>query len=187
MFPLINIPFAQRCTEWVCILIVYCYMDNITFHPLLPKEYPLLRAFLYQAVFVPKGQNAPPQDIVDLPELKIYTEDFGSHPGDLSLAAEKEGQIIGVVWCRLMRDFGYYRDGVPSLAMAVVKEWRGKGIGSCLLKQFCQLVGDCSFSAISLSVQKLNPAVRLYQRAGFQVVRENKDDLIMLYHLTNQQ
>lgn len=162
-------------------------MDHIAFRPLLPKEYPLLRAFVYQAVFLPDGQKAPPRDIVDLPELKIYTENFGAHPGDLSLAAEKEGQIIGVVWCRLMRDFGYYRDGVPSLAMAVVKEWRGKGIGSCLLTQFCQLAGACSFSALSLSVQKLNPAVRLYRRAGFQVVRENKDDLIMLWHLTDKQ
>lgn len=162
-------------------------MDHITFRPLLPKEYPLLRTFLYQAVFVPEGEKAPPRDIVDLPELKIYTEDFGTHPGDLSLAAEKEGQIIGVVWCRLMRDFGYYQDDVPSLAMAVVKEWRGRGIGSRLLKQFCQQAGACSFSALSLSVQKLNPAVRLYRRAGFQVVWENKDDLIMLCRLEHKQ
>lgn len=161
-------------------------MLNMIFRPLLPQEYPLLRAFLYEAVFVPAGQKAPSRDIVDLPELKIYIEDFGSCPGDVSLAAEKEGQIVGVVWCRLMRDFGYYQEGVPSLAMAVIKEWRGRGIGARLLKEFCQQVKSLSFPGLSLSVQKLNPAVKLYLRAGFHVVRENKDDLIMLCDLKDK-
>ena len=35
------------------------------------NETSLLRDFLYEAIFVPEGMNAPPRNVVDLPEPKI--------------------------------------------------------------------------------------------------------------------
>ncbi len=35
-------------------------------------EYPLLRDFLYQAIYIPEGVAAPPKSVVELPELWLY-------------------------------------------------------------------------------------------------------------------
>lgn len=67
------------------------------------NETSLLRDFLYEAIFVPEGMNAPPRNVVDLPELQAYIQDFGSRIGDYSLVAESFGRLLGVVWVRLMK------------------------------------------------------------------------------------
>lgn len=33
------------------------------------EEYPLLRDFLYEAIFVPEGMEPPPRSILDTPQL----------------------------------------------------------------------------------------------------------------------
>lgn len=161
-------------------------MEDIIFRPLAVSEYPLLAHFLYEAVFVPPGMQPPERSIVFLPELKMYIENFGQNRGDFAFAAEKRGEIVGIAWCRIMEDFGHYQEGVPSLAISVLKPYRGRGIGSTLLKHLLQVVKGASFQAISLSVQKINPAVSLYKRFGFETVKENADDLIMLCRLNRR-
>ena len=44
-------------------------------------EYPLLKDFLYEAIFVPDGVEPPPKSIVDAPELQVYISGFGSENG----------------------------------------------------------------------------------------------------------
>ena len=81
------------------------------------NETSLLRDFLYEAIFVPEGMNAPPRNVVDLPELQVYIQDFGSRIGDYALVAESFGRLLGVVWVRLMNDYGHVDDQTPSLAI----------------------------------------------------------------------
>ena len=57
-------------------------MTNCTIRPLTPSELPLLADFLYYAIFVPEGIEAPPREIVNLPELQVYIRDFGAQPHD---------------------------------------------------------------------------------------------------------
>ena len=56
------------------------------------SEIGLLKDFLYEAVFVPEGGELPPRDIVERPELRVYTDDFGMRKGDNCLVAELGGQ-----------------------------------------------------------------------------------------------
>ena len=35
------------------------------------EEYDLLKDFLYEAIFVPEGAQAPPKDIINQPELQV--------------------------------------------------------------------------------------------------------------------
>lgn len=144
-----------------------------------PAEFPLLEEFLYEAVFQTTASGPLPRDIVRRPELRIYIEDFGLRPGDLCLCAEADGRVVGAPWTRLMRGFGYLDDETPELAMAVLKPWRGQGIGSALLCALTARLPKNGFRTLSLSVQKNNPALRLYRRAGFCVVRENDEELVM--------
>ena len=55
------------------------------------SEIGLLKDFLYEAVFVPERVEAPPRDIVERPELRVYTDDFGMRKGDNCLVAELGG------------------------------------------------------------------------------------------------
>lgn len=43
--------------------------------------------------------------------------------------------IVGAVWVRMMDDYGYVEDGVPSFAISLYKEYRGFGIGTAMMKQ----------------------------------------------------
>lgn len=101
------------------------------------NETSLLRDFLYEAIFVPEGMNAPPRSVVDLPELQVYIQDFGSRIGDYALVAESFGRVLGAVWVRLMNDYGHVDDQTPSLAISLYAAYRGKGIGTALCYKLC--------------------------------------------------
>ena len=66
------------------------------------SENHLLREFLYEAIYIPEGVKPPSKDVVDLPELKLYIEDFGKKKDDFCLVADCEGKVVGAVWVRIM-------------------------------------------------------------------------------------
>lgn len=45
---------------------------NYRIRPLYQEESFLLRDFLYEAIFIPKGMETPPREIINTPELRIY-------------------------------------------------------------------------------------------------------------------
>ena len=65
--------------------------------PLYPEEIHLLRDFLYEAIFIPEGVEPPSRDVVDLPELRLYVEDFGKKKDDCCLVVEQDGKVVGAV------------------------------------------------------------------------------------------
>ena len=146
-------------------------------------EYALLRDFLYEAIFIPEGVDPPPRSIVDRPELQIYISDFGRGEADICLLAVAEGRPLGAAWSRIMDDYGHLADGVPSLAIALYREYRGQGIGSKLLAALLDELRRAGWDRVSLSVQKDNRAVKLYRRLGFETVTETDEEYLMLKHL----
>ncbi len=146
-------------------------------------ENALLNDFLYEAIYIPKGGEPPPRSVVSLPELQEYIVDFGTQKHDRALIAEVEGQIVGAVWVRIMNDYGHIDDDTPSLAMSVYQEYRGFGIGTALLKELLFTLRAQGYPKVSLSVQKANYVVTMYQAAGFHVVGENEEEYIMVVDL----
>ena len=130
-------------------------------------EYPLLKDFLYEAIFVPDGVEAPPKSIVDAPELQVYISGFGSKPHDIALIAEVENKAIGAVWVRIMNDYGHIDDETPSIAISLYKEYRGLGIGTEMMKTMLNGLKDRGYRQASLAVQKANYAVKMYHKVGF--------------------
>ena len=63
-----------------------------TMRKIKETEYPLLKGFLYEAIFVPEGVDPPPKSIVDAPELQVYISGFGSEPHDIALIAETDNK-----------------------------------------------------------------------------------------------
>ena len=69
------------------------------------REVKILDTFLYEAIFIPEGMEAPPKDILKHPDLQIYISDFGKKT-DVCYVAEIAGNIIGAVWTRIINDYG---------------------------------------------------------------------------------
>ena len=159
---------------------------NTIIRKIRPEEHNLLREFLYQAIYLPEGMEPPPRSIIDLPELQVYVTDFGTQPGDHCLVAEVERKVIGAAWCRIMEDYGHIDNDTPSLAISLLPEYRGQGTGTQLLNALLLLLRENGYQRASLSVQKENPALRLYQRAGFRILAEKGTEYLMLWDGTQE-
>ena len=150
------------------------------------QECGLLNNFLYEAIYIPEGMNPPKQDIINEPELQVYIKDFGSKKDDLCFVAEADCKIVGAVWVRIMDDYGHIGDGIPSFAISLYKEYRGYGIGTALMERMLEELKILGYKQASLSVQKNNYAAKMYQKLGFEIVGENEEEYIMVYHLATE-
>ncbi len=148
------------------------------------SEYPLLESFLYEAIFIPSGVEPPPKSIIYCPELQVYISEFGKNKHDIAFVADIDGKIIGAVWVRIMNDYGHIDDSTPSFAVSLYKEYRGKGIGTLLMKEMLSALKERGYKKASLSVQKKNYAVKMYQKLGFQIISENEEEYLMLIKLS---
>ena len=156
---------------------------DYTIREIQKQEYPLLDNFLYEAIFVPKGIEPPPKTIIASPELQVYVEHFGESKDDWGLVAEVDGKIVGAVWVRIMNDYGHIDDETPSLAISLYKEYRGFGIGTAMMKEILALLKAHGYSQVSLSVQKANYAAKMYLKIGYEIVRKNEEEYIMVCHI----
>jgi ribosomal protein S18 acetylase RimI-like enzyme len=142
-----------------------------------------LREMLYVALHVPHGQPPFPKEVLSEPEISQYVSDWG-RKGDTGFVAvdARTSLCVGTAWIRLFtgesKGYGYVDDEIPELSMAVLPEYRGNGIGTDLIRH---LIDEACLEhcALSLSVLADNPAVRLYQRLGFEVVRRDRGSLTM--------
>ena len=146
------------------------------------SEYSILADFLYEAIFIPEGMEKPPKSIIEQPELQVYIADFGK-VDDWCLVAEVKEKIVGAVWVRIMDDYGHVDDETPSFAISLYAEYRNLGIGTALMRTMLQFLKEKGYKQTSLSVQKANYAVNMYQKLGFEVVDENDEEYIMVCEL----
>ena len=146
-------------------------------------EYLLLSQFLYEAIFIPEGSTPPPKTIISLPELQVYIKDFGKKHGDQGMVVEIDNKIVGAAWVRIMNDYGHIDNETPSFAISLLKEYRNYGIGTELMKQMLMKLKLEGYKQASLAVQKMNYAVRMYRKVGFEIVDENDEEYIMICKL----
>lgn len=147
------------------------------------EDFPYLDLFLYYAIFVPEDAQPPAREITLRPELQVYVADFGLFPSDIGMVAEVDGLLIGAAWARIMDDYGHLDDNTPSIAISLLPEHRGQGIGSQLLAGLLGALKEAGYPQVSLAVQKENYAFRMYQKLGFRVVKETEEEFLMLREL----
>lgn len=158
---------------------------TVSIRKIEPRDYSLLEEFLYHAIFIPPGAALPPREIVYKPDIYIYIKNYGHSGDDCGVVAEYGGEIIGAAWTRIIPAFGHLDEETPELAISVLPEYRGRGVGGALLDRLFDLLREGGYRRTSLSVQKKNPAARFYQRMGYVIVRENDEDYIMEKSLGN--
>jgi ribosomal protein S18 acetylase RimI-like enzyme len=136
------------------------------------QDIPFLRDMLRHAYYWRASAVAETGE----PPLRRYVERWG-RPGDSGLIAIDEFQPVGAAWYRLFRrddpGYGFIDEETPELSIAVVPSRRGRGIGHELLEALLDRARAEGYESISLSVEKDNPAVGLYERHGFERVRED--------------
>ncbi|NQV15970.1 GNAT family N-acetyltransferase [bacterium] len=138
---------------------------------------------LYAALFVPQGRKPFPANILEEPKIKKYIQAFGERRNDLAIVACLEDELVGAVWGRIFRPpdvgFGFVDVETPEIGIAVKSEYRTWGIGTRLLEEISTGYLKRDIKAISLSVDKRNPAKALYAKMDFQVVEDKGPDFIM--------
>ncbi|NLK96309.1 MAG: GNAT family N-acetyltransferase [Clostridiales bacterium] len=102
---------------------------------------------------------------------------------DNCLVAEIDGKVVGAVWVRIMNDYGHIDNTTPSIAISLYKEYRGIGIGTDFMKKILLLLQRKGYEKVSLSVQKENYALKMYLKIGFEIVKENEEEYIMVKSL----
>ncbi len=101
----------------------------------------------------------------------------------MGMVAE-DGQPVSAAWLRLLPEqdpgYGFVDEQTPELSIGVVPAHRGRGIGSLLLEAPIEAARKQRYQALSLSVEPDNPAQRLYERHGFQMIGTVDGSLTML-------
>lgn len=156
--------------------------------PIIDQDIPFLWEMLYESLFVSDGQEPFSREVIHEPNISKYIKDWGRE-GDLGfVAVDKNGQSIGAITVRYYNEdnkgYGYVGDDVPELNMAIVKEYRGEGIGYSLLKVLIEDLKKKRVKRLSLSVDPRNiAAVKLYQKFGFERVGKVETSITMVANI----
>ena len=149
-------------------------LDSIKIRPATGEDIPILADMLYEAGAVSeKVREMGKEKAMELPAMILFLENFGrERRGDFGFIAETgDKTLVGAAWARLFSEenkgYGFVSEEIPELAIAVVPEFRGAGAGTKLMRRLIEEARRLKFPALSLSVYRRNPALRLYQRLGF--------------------
>src|SRR5947207_1070587 len=152
------------------------------------KDFDFLKEMLFEAFFWDPSTRRPSfASFRDDPEFSKLLAGW-KRRGDRAVIAEDNGPRIGAAWFRLwtpeLHSYGFVDAATPEIGMAVRADYRSKGIGRRLLEALVQTARADGFPALSLSVSPLNPALRLYESAGFRKVGECGTSWTLLLALT---
>ena len=147
------------------------------------SEFEFLFDLVYESAYIPDGVERPPKSFVYEPAVSRYVENFGRF-GDLAFVLVHGRELVGGIWSRLFSEdcagYGFVDESTPELGMAVFEGYRGRGLGTRLMQRLIDDLISNGFGKVSLSVDRRNPALRLYERFGFEVVREQGNACTML-------
>jgi ribosomal protein S18 acetylase RimI-like enzyme len=147
-------------------------LESIKIRPATPADIPILSDMLFEAGAVSEIiREMGKEKALTLPAMIYFLENFG-RTGDFGFVAETEDKtLVGAVWARLFplenKGYGFVSEEIPELAIAVAAEFRASGAGTKLMEQLIKEARNLQFPALSLSVDRRNPALRLYERLGF--------------------
>lgn len=145
----------------------------VAIRPVSPDDVPFMWDMGWEATAVaPELRAMGRQATLALPGIRKYLDGWG-RPGDAGVVAvDADGQRLGAAWYRLFpaddAAYGFVAPDVPELSIGVAAGARGKGVGRALLETLLATARAQGYRAISLSVDRQNPALRLYERVGFR-------------------
>jgi ribosomal protein S18 acetylase RimI-like enzyme len=148
-----------------------------------------LQVMLYEAANRP-GHDWPDfETSINEDRNKRFWVDW-PRQGDIGVIAERNGTPLAAAWIRRFRGHELSpldEPGVPVLAIGVVREHRGRGVGGLLMDALINEAHRSGVAKIALSTGLFNEAaLRLYRRHGFKEVARRDDGVRMLAVLQQQ-
>jgi [ribosomal protein S18]-alanine N-acetyltransferase len=138
-------------------------------------DVPFLRDMLHHAYYWREDPEAAEP-------VARYVANFGRR-GDAAVIAIENHRRVGAAWYRLFSadepGFAFVDERTPEVSIAVVPSMRGRGIGSQLLDALLARARREGYGGLSLSVERENPSIGLYERHGFRPVEAHGDTLTM--------
>lgn len=157
--------------------------------PLKPADEPFLWQMLYYAAHMQEDGETSSDVAKNDPGLQKYVQGWGRETDVGVLALHlRDQRPLGAAWIRLFVEerkmSRLIPERVPELAIAVLPDFLGQGIGTQLLTHLLQAASK-RYPAVMLSVRKNNPARHLYERMGFKIVdtalnRVGSESFVML-------
>jgi ribosomal protein S18 acetylase RimI-like enzyme len=110
-------------------------------------------------------------------DLAKYSDFYGLTQKDLGLYALVDNKIAGAIWSRkLLKEHfsaGFVDENTPVISMAVLPEFRDKGIGSFMMEQFLQEAGSV-YEQVSIFVDNNEKTINFYKKFGFELIEDKK-------------
>jgi len=157
---------------------------NIAYRIIRRDEHEFLMEMLYEALFVAPDQPKFPNGIIEEPDIKKYIDHWSQKEGDLAIVAVRNDELVGVIWGRkfeeLKKGYGFVDEETPEISMAIRSAYRNQGIGTSLIDHIEKEYAAIGVSQLSLSVDKMNPAKKLYERCGYQIFEEQDTAVTMV-------
>jgi GNAT superfamily N-acetyltransferase len=156
---------------------------EVQLRPLEAADGPFLAEMLLEAVnWHPQRPRLSMSGALADPHLSHYVAGWPC-PGEGGVLAVADQQPIGAAWWRFFTPidpgYGFVAADVPELAMGVVADWRGRGVGRALIRATMRAAA-AHCHRISLSVERANRAWNLYASEGFRVLSRGPDSDIMI-------
>ncbi len=147
-------------------------------------DLPFLREMLYEAIYIPEGEEKPDPSIIDNPDIYKYLSGWMKET-DTGFIAETDGRAVGAAWTRLFENaaaggYGFINSDTPELCLAVYEKHRNRGVGTVLMNALLAELKLKGYEHLSLSVDRQNRAVGFYKKLGFEVVKEQVTDYLMV-------
>lgn len=140
-------------------------------------------AFLGEMTLLAAFPPGPlPEGAAEMPRVTRWWVGWGRR-GDVGVVGWDDGKRVGAAWCRVQADvlaFDAEGSPLPEIAIAVAPVHQARGLGTLLLDGLARATSEVRFTAVSLTVNARNPALRLYERAGFLLVARDNDRLTMV-------
>lgn len=157
--------------------------------PLRQDDEPFLWQMLYYAAHMQEDGETSSDAAKNNLGLQKYVQGWGRETDRGVLALHPHDQRpLGAAWIRLLIEekkmSRLIPDGTPELAIAVLPDSVGQGIGTQLMEYLLKEASQV-YPAVMLSVRKSNPARYLYERMGFEIVdtalnRVGSESFVML-------
>jgi ribosomal protein S18 acetylase RimI-like enzyme len=156
--------------------IVLPLSDQITFRPETPEDEAFL-AKLYATTrdieMALTGWDAAQQEAFLRMQFQFQTTHYRKHYGDaLFQIILRDNAPIGRIYLH------YGPSQIRLMDIALMPEHRRSGIGGSILENLLREAAQLG-KPVTLHVERFNPALRLYERLGFQVVEDLGINLYM--------
>ena len=104
-----------------------------------------------------------------------YLQQKTDSTDEIELLADVDGRLVGSAGIEKVGSKEKARHRA-TFGISVDEAFWGQGIGSAMMRQMLDELRRAGYARASLSVQKENPALRLYERLGFEIIGDGEDE-----------